>query len=93
MDNLEPMMRRAVEALDQLADGVIKEGMAPSHVVALADAVSAARVVLYTELLRQGWIPPTAVPKDLALDEALAMEGLSSAYDEPVPPREDRLDS
>lgn len=86
MDDLEPMMRQVVLELDRLAEGVAKQdGLLPSEVVRLAQAVSDARAALYAELLRQGWVAPAAVPSDLARDGRLRGELLGGAYDLPVP--------
>ena len=83
IDGLEPHMRRAVDALDELAKAVAAAGdQLPSDVVGFAEAVSTARGKLYTELIRQGWLPPHDVPANLTLDGRLLMHGLGSVYDE-----------
>jgi hypothetical protein len=80
--DLEPYMRRAVEALDELAKAVAAAGEhPPSDVVGFAEAVSTARAKLYTELIRQGWLPPHAVPPNIALDTRLLQHGLGSVFD------------
>ena len=84
MDDLGPMMRRAVEALDVLAKGVTAKSYTPRQVVDLSEAVSTARAALYAELMSQGWVPPESVPPDLALDVRLRQEGVGSGYDDPV---------
>jgi phage portal protein BeeE len=80
LDQLEPLMRRAVEALDELAKVVANRTGLPSEAVRLAEAVSDARSNLYTELIRQGWIPPHEVPDGIDLDERLSHEGLGDSY-------------
>jgi hypothetical protein len=83
IDELEPYMRRAVDALDELAKAVAAAGdQLPSDVVVLAEAVSTARGKLYGELIRQGWLPPHQVPPKMTLDGRLREHGLGSAYDE-----------
>jgi hypothetical protein len=87
IDDLEPIMRQVVVALDALADAVRGDQHLPSELVQLSEVVSAARAVLYAELTRQGWVAPTSVPDDVHLDQRLRVEGLGSGYDaksEPV---------
>jgi phage portal protein BeeE len=85
LDRLEPLMRRAVDALDQLAKAVANPAGLPSEAVALAEAVSKARSNLYTELIRQGWIPPHEVPEGIDLDERLSHQRLGSGYNDDSP--------
>jgi hypothetical protein len=79
---LEPMMRRAVESLEELAKAVAHAGL-PSEAVRLAEAVSVARSRLYEELIGQGWFPPEKVPEGITLDMALLTEGIGSQFDGP----------
>ena len=77
---LEPTMKRAVEALEELAKAVAESGL-PSDTVRLAEAVSLARTRLYEELIAQGWLPPSEVPAGISLDGALSTQGIGSQYD------------
>jgi hypothetical protein len=75
-------MRRAIEALNELAKLVANPSGRPSEAVGLAEAVSTARSTLYAELIRQGWIPPHAVPEGIDLDARLRDIGLGSTYND-----------
>jgi hypothetical protein len=82
IEALEPTMKRAVEALEELAKAVADSGL-PSEAVRLAEAVSSARSHLYQELITQGWLPPHEVPAGISLDAALLVQGIGSQYDGP----------
>lgn len=79
------MLRRAVDALDAVVQGIAGRGL-PSDAVRLAEAVSTARSALYAELIRQGWVAPQDVPAGLELDAHLLGEGIGGGYDKPEPP-------
>jgi hypothetical protein len=80
IDALEPLLRAAVEALDSVAKEVVAPGLA-SEAVRLAQAVSTARSALYTELVRQGWVPPELVPAGIEMDLMLLTQHLGAGYD------------
>ena len=86
LHDLEPLLRQAVETLDQLARMVAEPAGLPSDAVGIAEAVSTARSELYRELIRQGWLPPDAVPQGLELDDRLRSQGLGSGYDHSADP-------
>ncbi len=81
LDELAEYMRRAVEALDQLAKAVAEHQALPSEMVRLAEAVSSARGALYRGLIASGWTAPNGTEDGIALDERLVTESVGSQYD------------
>ncbi len=87
LDDLAEQMRRAVEALDELAKAVAAHEALPSEMVRLAEAVSRARGALYQGLIASGWSAPDGTEDGIALDARLVTESIGSQYDRTWSPK------
>ena len=81
-EDIEDLMRHAVDALDSLAKAVVGEDALPSEMVRLAECVSTARRDLYSCLIQGGWVAPGDVLSGMGTDRALLREGLGRAFDD-----------
>ena len=87
LDELLSLMRRLIYACEQLEIADNDPTMLPSEAVERAEAVSLARIALYTALIGQGWTAPLGLLDQIAWDQTLRREPLGNGYDGPGGPR------